>query len=87
VLINTYRAGVERMGSHSVQGVPSKRTIGNGHKLEHRRFHLNTRKNLFYFEGSRVLEQAAQRGCGVSSGDIRNLPGCFPMPSITVKLL
>jgi len=54
--------------------VPSNRTTANGHKLKHKKFHLNTRKNFFPL---RVMEhQPAQRGCGVSfSGDIQNPPG------------
>jgi len=59
--------------------VPSNRTRGKGHKLEHRKFHLNMKKN---FEDDKALEQAAkrERDCVVSfSGDIPNPSGCFPM--------
>ena len=43
----------------------SSRTRGNGQKLECRKFHTNTSKN-FFTVSDRALEQAAQRGCGVS---------------------
>jgi len=56
--------------------VSSNRTRGCRHKLKHRKFQLNMRKN----EGDRPLEQAAQGGCGVSfSGDIQDPPGRSPV--------
>ena len=48
--------------------VPSNRTRGNRHKLEHVPSEHVT--EILYFESDRALEQAGQRTCGVSfSGD------------------
>jgi len=82
-LINAYKylkGGCQENEARLFSVVPSDRAKDNRHKPKHRKFHLNMRKNFFTLRVNRALEQAAQRGCGVSfSGDIQDPPAQGPV--------
>ena len=72
------KGGSQVSGARLLPVVSRDRTRGSGHKLKKRtKFHTNMRNN--FSVRMTALEQAAQRGCGVSSGDIQNPPVCLPV--------
>jgi len=70
--------GVKSSGGCLFSVVYNSRKRDNRQKLEHRMFCTKVVKN-FFSQSYGGLEQAAQRGCGISlSGNIQDLPECLP---------
>ncbi|KAJ7416670.1 hypothetical protein WISP_69461 [Willisornis vidua] len=78
-LINAYKClkgGWQEDGARLFSVVPRDRMRSSGHKLKHKKFLLNMRKNFLALRVAEHLEEAAEGGRGVSSsGDIPNPPG------------
>ena len=56
--------------------VPSDRIRGNGHKLKHRKLHVNMRKNFFTLRVTKHWNRLPREVAGLSfSGDIQDLTG------------
>jgi len=67
--------------------VPTDRTRGRWCRLEHREFHLSTRRNDFTLRLTDTGTICPER-CEVSfSGDIQNPPGSFPVQPTVRNLL
>lgn len=82
------------MGESQMDGVsiflvvPRDRTRGSGHKLEHRMFHFKHEENLHSCEQDTALEQAVQRGCGMSpKEETQNPPIHIPVQPTVGSLL
>ena len=77
-LINTYLKGkCQENGARLFSAVPSNRTRGNGHKPQHRRFHLSIRKSFFPLRVTEHGDRLAREAGGLLWGH-SNPTGTWP---------
>ena len=86
-LMNVWRFGAKWTGPGSFQWCPvtGQGAVGTNWNTGNS---IWAWEELIFCEGGRALEQAAQRGCGVSfTRDIQNPPACIPVQAIAGNLL